>query len=314
MEDDFETLAKRVSNWGRWGKDDQRGTLNLITPEVLKRAGREIRQGKLFRLGLDFADDGPQSGRPSGERHNPHHYMTKVSKPFNPALGDYAMSDDVIHMHLQASTQWDGLAHVQYGGKLYNGFKAAEVLSSAGASRLGVEHAASPGVMSRGVLLDIARLNGVDRLPTDFLITPDHLEAACKSQRVSMESGDIVLVRTGHITWFKEDKDYATFRLQQPGLSMGCALWLRDRNVAAVCADNAGVELMKVNYAKQGPVPLPLHMLCLRDMGLQLGELFDLEALAEDCAQDGVYTFLLSAPVLPVRGGVGSPINPLALK
>jgi kynurenine formamidase len=168
--------------------------------------------------------------------------------------------------------------------------------------------------MSRGVLLDIARLKGVDRVATDFVITPDDLEGACTSQRVSVESGDIVLIRTGHITWFKNNRDYVTFRFQQPGLNMACALWLHDREVAAVCADNAGVERMLHNYAKQDSIPLPLHMLCLRDMGVMLGELFDLEALAEDCAKNGVYTFLLSAPVLPARGGVGSPINPLALK
>src|ERR1043165_6692768 len=99
---EVEDYFTRLNNWGRWGNDDQRGTLNLITPDVLRRAACEVRQGKLFRLGLDFAHDGPQSGRPSGERHNPHHYMTRIGKLFNPALGDYAFSHDVIHMHLQA--------------------------------------------------------------------------------------------------------------------------------------------------------------------------------------------------------------------
>lgn len=311
---DFHHLARKVSNWGRWGREDQRGALNLITPEVLKRAGAAVRQGKLFRLGLDFAFDGPQFRTGPVARLNPRLYMTKVGHVLAPAAGDYAASDDVIHMPTQCATQWDAFGHVQYGGKLYNGFDAAASITTEGACRCGIEHAASPGILSRGVLLDIARLKGVGRLAGDVIITPDDLDAACRAERVEVERGDIVLVRTGHIAWFTRDRNIAVFGAAQPGLSMHCALWLRDRDVAAVAADNSAVEQLPLSLFQPGEVPLPLHMLCLRDMGLILGELFDFEALAEDCASDGVYSFLLSAPALPIRGAVGSPINPLALR
>jgi len=324
MEEAFQSISRRVSNWGRWGKEDQRGTLNLITPDVLKRAAGAVKQGKLFRLGLDFASDGSQLGpkpchtldprKYSSRRYNAELFMTAVSIPINADSGDFALSDDVIHLPSQVGTSWDGLAHVEYGGKIYNGFSASESISSYGACRCGVEHAASPGIMSRAVLLDIARMLGVDRLEPGFHVTPDHLEQACKAQGVSVESGDILMVRTGHMTWFTRDKNIPQFRNVQPGLTMECALWLHERNVAAVCADNTGIEHRSGTSMAQEAIPLPLHMLCIRDMGLHFGEVFDLEALAADCAMDGVYSFLLSAPVLPVRGAVGSAINPLALK
>jgi len=311
--DDFNDLARGVSNWGRWGSRDQRGTLNLISPAVLQRAAGAARQGKLFRLGLDFAHDGPQFRSGPTARFNPRLYMTKIGEVLNPAVGDYAANDDVVHMPTQCGTQWDALGHVQYGGMLYNGFDASTI-GTHGAGCCAIEHLASPGIVSRGVLLDIARLKGVSHLVGGYAITPGDLDAACRAQGVRVLPGDIVMVRTGHIAWFTRDGDLAKFRGAQPGLSMHCALWLREHDVAAVCADNNAVEVLPEHLYGPNDIPIPLHMLCLRDMGLVLGELFDFEALAEDCAADGEYACLLSAPALPIRGSVGSPINPLALK
>jgi len=313
LSEDFFAISRRVSNWGRWGREDQRGTLNLVTPEVIKRAAAVVRQGKLFRLGLDFAHDGPQvypDHSAPDLRFNPKLYMTRVAEPIDPAKGDYAYSDDVIHMPISASTQWDGIAHIQYDGHMYNGVKIADGISVHGASHGGIEHAASPGITSRAVLLDIARLKGVERLPAGTMIMPEDLDAACRAQKSEVERGDIVMVHTGHLRRWTHDRDLASFRDRPPGLHMSCALWLHERNVVAVCADNTGVEPTPTI----GPIPLPLHMLCIRDMGLYLGEFFDLHALAADCAQDGEYTCLLVAPALPIRGAVGSPINPLAFK
>ena len=132
-----------------------------------------------------------------------------------------------------------------------------------------------------------------------------------------------MLLRTGHIRRFTQDNDATLLRRDgQPGLSMDCALWLKDHDVVAVCADNSAVERTTPDHyhpergaaVDYGPVPYPIHMLCIRDMGMYLGEIFDFEALSEDCSKDGAYTFMLSAPALPVLGGVGSPINPLVLK
>ncbi len=306
----FDKLAEQLRNWGRWGPEDQRGALNHIGPEALKRAAAEVQAGKLFNLGLAFNRDGPQLGR---GRFNPMVYPTDLFTPLNPAAPGVCYSDDVIHMPLQCATQWDALGHVHYDGKLYNGCSARECLTEKGALKMGINHLAAPGIVSRGVLLDIARLKGVDRLPLDYAISPDDLTAAAERQGVTVGVGDIVLVRTGHMQRFTVDGDRAGFMGLQPGVSHFCAEWAHDKSAAAFCADNMAVEILHPE-GLQSEVPLAFHMLALRDMGMPLGEMFNLEALAADCAADGRYSFMLSAPPLEVTGGFGSPVNPLALK
>lgn len=307
---DFDRLAEKVRNWSRWGEKDQRGTLNHIGPDTLKAAVATVTAGKMFNLGLNFDKDGPQLGL---RRFNPKLYVTDLFTPLNPDKPNAMYSDDVIHMPVQAATQWDSLGHVHYDGTLYNGCKACDALSTAGTKHGGVEHLASPGIMSRGVLLDIARLKGVDLLPTDYAVTVADLEAAAERQGVKIEVGDIVLVRTGHMRRFVIDKDRAAFCGLQPGVALEVAGWLYDKSVAAIAADNLAVEVIPPGMAQQD-MPLPFHMLTLRDMGCPLGEMFNLEALAADCADDGKYSFLLSAPPLAITGAFGSPINPLVLK
>jgi kynurenine formamidase len=306
----FDQLAEKLRNWGRWGEADQRGALNHIDPQALKRAAGEVQAGKLFNLGLRFDRNGPQMGR---GRFNPMVYVTDLFTPLNPAVPTVCFSDDVIHMPLQCATQWDALAHVHYDGRLYNGFSAREHLTEKGAGKLGINHLAAPGILSRGVLLDIARLKGVDQLPIDYAITVDDLNACAQKEGVSVQPGDILVVRTGHMRRFTIDQDRAGFMGLQPGLHFTCAEWAHDKSLAAVAADNMAVEILHPEGFRS-EAPLAFHMLALRDMGLPLGEMFDLEALAADCADDGRYGFLLSAPPLEVTGGFGSPINPLALK
>jgi kynurenine formamidase len=309
---DFDEIAERLRNWGRWGPEDQRGTLNHIGPEALKGAVSTVQSGKLFSLGLKFDKDGPQLGGPGG-RFNPMLYAIQVATIINPKHPSAVVSDDVIHMPLQCATQWDALGHVHYDGVLYNNCQACDVLSAKGAARLGVENLAMPGIMSRGILLDIARLKKVDALPLDYAISVDDLNAACRAQGVAPRKGDILLVRTGHIRRFTVDKDRVAFNGDQPGLHHACAEWAHQHSLAAMCADNVGVEIVNREFW-EAEAPAPLHMLCIRDMGMPLGEMFDLECLAADCADDGRYEFLLSAPPLAVTNGFGSPVNPLALK
>ncbi len=307
---DFDSLAGKLRNWGRWGEADQRGALNHIGPETLKNAAAEVRDGKLFNLGLAFDRNGPQPGR---GRFNPMVYPTDLFTPLNPAVPNVCFSDDVIHMPLQCATQWDALSHVHYDGQLYNGCNARECLTEKGALKLGINHLASPGIVSRGVLVDIARLKGVQRLPIDYAITVDDLNAACEKEGVTVNVGDILLVRTGHMQWFTADGDRAAFMGLQPGLSPACAEWAHDKSLAAVAADNMAVEILDPEGFGSA-VPLAFHMLALRDMGMPLGEMFNMEALAADCAADGRYSCMLTAPPLEVTGGFGSPVNPLALK
>ena len=307
---DFDKVAEKLRNWGRWGPEDQRGTLNHIGPETLKAAAETVVSGKLFNLGLNFDKNGPQTG---AGRFNPKLYATDLFTPLNPAYPGVVYSDDVIHMPLQAATQWDALGHVHYDGQLYNGCDAHKTLTEKGAAKMGIEHLATPGIMSRGVLLDIARLKRVERLPIDYAITVDDLNAACAAQGVTMRKGDIILVRTGHIQRFTIDKDRPAFSGLQPGLSQACAEWVYEHSLAAVCADNLAVEIMSREIL-ESDMALPFHMLCLRDMGCPLGEMFNLDALAADCAEDGRYAFLLSAPPIAFTNAFGSPVNPLVLK
>jgi len=301
-------LAAQVSNWGRWGADDERGTLNFITPEVVKAAAGLVRRGVVFSLGLSFGAEGPQIGQ--GGRVNPLHLMTAVDQKLP---GDYPdgfrYADDVMILPLQCATQWDGLAHVHYDGQLYNGFPAAST-TSGGAAKAGIDKVGA-GIVSRGVLLDIARLHGVPRLAPGTAITPGDLEAAERAQGVRIESGTVLLVRTGHLGVFKHDGERVGYMRMMPGLGIACATWLHARQVAAVAADTSAVEVIPFEDAK---TPLPLHLLCLRDMGLTFGEMFDLDALADDCAADGVWEFFFAAPPLKITGGIGSPLNPLAVK
>jgi len=218
-------------------------------------------------------------------------------------------ADDFIMMPLQCATQWDSLAHVHYGGQLYNGHPVA-TLTAAGAARDGIDKQRG-GIVSRGVLLDVARLHGVERLGLGQVITPADLEAAERRQGVRVETGDVLLVRTGHMLLFTRDGDRVTYMKQMPGLGTACIEWLHVRQVAAVATDTNMVEV----YPLEDPATmLPLHTVGIRDMGLTLGEMFDLEALAADSAVDGVWECFFAAAPLPVAGGVGSPINPLAIK
>jgi kynurenine formamidase len=300
-------LARKVSNWGRWGADDERGTVNFITPDVVERAARCVRRGEIFSLGLELGADGPQFGQAG--RVNPLHIMTATASPMTPDPAGLRYADDVIVMPLQCATQWDSLAHVHYGGQLYNGHPASAV-SSSGAGKNGIDKMAA-GIMSRGVLLDVARLRGVEAMGPGEVITPADLDAAERAQGVRVERGDVLLVRTGYIRVFTVYGDRICYMKQTPGLGVACVEWLHEREIAALASDTNMVEV----WPPEDPAVLfPLHALCIRDMGLTLGEMFDLEALAADCARDGVWECLFSAPPLRVSGGVGSPLNPLAVK
>lgn len=303
-------IAKRVSNWGRWGKDDERGTLNLVDAAAVQRAAAAVRRGRVFSLGLAFGPEGPQTGTVVG-RFNPQHFMTAIGTLIGDDPRGFCYSDDVVHMPLQCATQWDSLAHVHYDGQLYNGWPAAEVLGPAGTTRNGIDRLAADGILSRGVLLDLARAKGVARLPPGSVVTPADLDDAVARQGVRLEPGDILVLRTGHLGVFTEDQDRETYLWQGPGLGLACIEWLRARDLAAVCADNTAIEVMP---CEDPSLLYPVHLLGIRDMGMPFGEMFDLEALAADCAADGVWTFLLSAPPLAVTGGIGSPVNPLAVK
>jgi kynurenine formamidase len=301
---DFRTVGAQLSNWGRWGPDDELGTLNLITPERIATATALARTGRVFSLGYTLGSNGPQVGLAG--RINPVHLMSMTGQTSIRDGGGFA--DDFIFMPLQCATQWDGLAHVFYDDHCYNGVPASSI-TARGAQRLGIDKL-ERAVIGRGVLLDIARLREVECLPSDHGVGPADLDAAVERQGVEVGEGDVLLLRTGWTTRFVPGAS-TDFMGPEPGLTLDACGWLRERDVAALACDNWAVEL----YPSGDPnATMPVHYVLIRDVGMTLGEMFDLEALAADCASDGVYEFLLCAPVLKVANGVGTPLNPLAVK
>jgi kynurenine formamidase len=302
---EFEQLASEVRNWGRWGSDDSRGTLNLITADSINRAAALVRRGEVFSLSVPVDRNGPQTG---ARRLNPIHLMTDIHSELVYG-GPMRYSDDFIAMYIQSGTQWDALSHVSYNGKMYNDVPE-DAVGPHGASQLSIDCAVR-GVVGRAVLLDVARCLGVDWLESGTVISPGHLDLAVSLAQTEVRAGDILLVRTGWRRFLTTGGARADFMAGEPGLGVGTVRWLRDRDVAAVCADNFAVEAMP---GERGWPPMSLHMLLIRDMGMMLGEIMDFEELAEDCANDGIYEMFLSAAPLRITAGVGSPVNPLALK
>jgi kynurenine formamidase len=300
-------LGKELSNWGRWGDDDEIGTLNFVTPQKRVRSAQMVKTGKSFDLGMPFDKNGPFL--PGGFRINPVHVMSFLPSDTATSPDGMISADDMIIMGLQSATQWDSLAHVGYDGFFYNGVPASAVNNFMGATRnsfaKSVQH-----LISRGVLLDIARLKGVDRLEDSYEITSADLSAAEERQGVRVESGDILLLRTGSYKWFLEG-DRAHFMGNEPGPGLDSCRWLYEREVAAIALDNWACEVWPCPIPGAG---IPFHQVAIRDMGLLLGEMFNFEDLAQDCEQDGVWECLFCAPGLKVTGSAGSPITPIVLK
>src|SRR5260221_3943516 len=196
MPEQFTDLAKHVNNWGRWGSADERGTLNLITRERVVHAASLIRTGKHFSLALPLDEDGPQIGMVPG-RDTPRRTMIMVNAQVMGEQHRFRTADDAVVMGLQACTHGDALANVSYEGRLYNGFDAA-VITEAGAAHCGIDKAGP--IIGRGVLLDIPRALGVEKLgdaERGHALTPADLEAAVEAHRLTIRPGDIILIRTG---------------------------------------------------------------------------------------------------------------------
>jgi kynurenine formamidase len=306
LPDELKQLAQRLSNWGRWGDDDQRGTLNFITPEAVRRGVAAVRRGVSFSLSIPYDEDGPQTGVIPG-RINPRRTMTAVNAAFTGDPSDFTTSDDAFEMGAQAATHWDALAHVGYEGLLYNDTPDT-VVTDAGAARLGIEHYGP--IVTRGVLLDIARLLGVEYFEDAHAITDDDLSTAERQAGVSVERGDILLVRTGQMEWLRRG-DKRRFSDPSPGIGIAAIEYLHDKEVAAVATDTLVFEV----WPSEDPAALlPVHMIDLRDLGLVQGQLWNLDELAADCAADGVHECLLAATPLPLTHAVGGPVAPTATK
>jgi len=319
----FARLCKSVSNWGRWGADDQLGTLNFLTPERIRAGADSVHHGKVFSLAIPLDETGPQGGGRTSpaSRFNPIHLMirdgadalagTLVRDFYGGNDREARATDDVVIMALQSGTHWDALSHMIHEGKMYNGFDASWV-SSWGALRNDIATAREK-LVGRGVLLDIARFRKCEWLASGEAIDGDELRACANAEGVSVKPGDIVLVRTGRLAQARAEGSWSNYNQMTgaPGLGLRAVPWLHESQIAAVAADTTAVEVLPCETPN---IFVPVHIACLVYMGLPLGEVFDLEALAQDCAADGIYEFMFVAPPLPFTRAVGSPINPVAVK
>jgi kynurenine formamidase len=304
--------ASKYSNWNRWGADDVRGTVNYIDEAVRRHAATLVRRGASFSLSLPFDENGPQNGW--RRRVNPIHTMISTLSDDLGLPHGLGGADDVVFMPLQCGTQWDGLGHISDHGVAWNGRVAAEVVTGEGDLLTGIEHLAD-AVVTRGVLLDVGRAIGTDgELPDGYPITVEDLQSTIEVQGPTslVCRGDAVLVRTGQLTRVRRGIGWGEYAGgPAPGLSFHTAGWLHRTEIAAIATDTWGFEVRPNEFPNAFQ---PLHQVALPHIGLLVGEIWDLDTLAADCATDGVYEFLLSAPPLPFSRAVGSPVNPIALK
>lgn len=306
--------AEAYRNWGRWGQDDRLGTLNFIDDAKRLEAAALVRTGRAISLSQSFDMNGPQKGW--RRRTNPVHTMLDTgtdaergAQGFPHGIGG---ADDVIAMPLQCSTQWDGLGHIFDRGMAWNGRRAGDVVTSDGDLVTGIEHTANT-LVSRGVLLDLGRFLEPDsgELTDGTAITASDLDACAAAQDVSIRRGDIVVVRTGQLSRVRREGwgEYAGG--PAPGLSLSCAGWLHRTEIAAIATDTWGFEVRPNEF--DVPAFQPLHQVAIPNIGLTIGEMWDLEELSAACLEQGRWEFFLTASTLPITGAVGSPTNPIAV-
>ncbi|OYX88516.1 MAG: cyclase [Rhizobiales bacterium 17-65-6] len=305
--------TEKLSNWGRWGKQDEIGTLNHVTPENIIEATKLVKKGKAFALGIPLGASGPQNGL-FGGRWNPIHTMLATGTDAIAGRFDETnkirYADDALNMPVQAATHWDSLGHVFYEDKMYNGFEA-KLVDSGGVHKNGIEHTRNK-MIGRGVLLDVARFKGVEYLEDGYGISNDELDAVAKAEGVEIRKGDFVIIRTGQMEQRLKTGEWGGYAGgDAPGVKFENCYWCQEKQIAAICSDTWGVE---VRPNETSEVFQPWHWVVIPSMGLTMGEIFFLKELAEDCAADKVFEFLFIAPPLIITGGTGSPINPQAIK
>ena len=314
---DLREAAEKYKNWGKWGSDDEIGTLNYATPEDIVAAARLVRQGKVISLALNFDHTGPQGAKskyPSLGRINPLHVMLRTGTDAYSGVLDHRgirAADDLVVMPLQCGTQWDGLGHVFYENNMWNGYDCREV-TSFGAQKCGIEKTKAR-MVGRGVFLDVARVMGKDTLDDGYGITGADLDRAAAAHGVQIRRGDYVIVRTGQMEAKLAAGNWDGYPGgDAPGFAFETIDWIHRNQIAAIASDTWGCEV-RPNESEAG-INQPWHWIVIPIMGLTMGEIFYLGDLADDCAADKVYEFMFVAPAIPITGAVGSPTNPLAIK
>jgi kynurenine formamidase len=292
----IEQWMKELSNWGRWGENDEMGAINLITPEKRRQAAALVKAGVSVSLARN-AEKEKASDNPSPFGHQ---MMRSGLDETQFSVDQYSVS-----YHGYAHTHMDSLCHMFHQGKMFNGYSQREVTPQ-GAGKLAVTNF-KQGILTRGILMDIPRLKGVDHLEPGTPIHPADLDAWEKMAGVKVSSGDVIFIRTGR--WALRDaKGPWPASQKSAGLYASCARWLKQRDVAALGSDAAS-DVMPSGV--EG-VNQPIHQLVLIAMGMPIFDNCDLEALSQEAARQKRWEFLLTAAPLAVGGGTGSPLNPIA--
>ena len=282
------------NNWNRWGAEDERGALNHIGPAQVQHAAGLVRSGQVLSLAQPLSPRTPVPGHRSGIQHfmgrDGGDYAAGARKP-----GGFQFAEDTVLLPLHTGTHIDALCHAWYDDALYNGFPGSGTRSTTGATRCGIDKMGP--IAGRGVLLDVAALHGA-ALADGVSIGAADLEDAARRAEIQVGKGDIVLIRTG---WSERPGNFDT----EPGLNLEAALWLAEREIAVLGADNYAIEVLPF---PTGTV-FPVHQRLIRDFGIPLLE----GAVLAGLAATGRFEFMFAASPLPVVGGTGSPIGPMAI-
>ena len=305
------------TNWGEWGEEDQIGTLNYITPALTVQAAGAVEAGRVYSLAIPLGDYQPARGP------RLQHFMLSTGQAVDSRphwIGDW------LSIPTHDTTHWAGLGHVFGEGRLYNGYDAPTNLTAAGALKNGI-HLAAGNLVGRGVLLDVARYKQVERLEAGYVVTGRDIRETAAQQNLALRRGDVVLIRTGWLGQFFEEnaEPFWTFSWtedqvrDEPGIGWEVSQWLKEMKAAAVAVDNLSVEAVPRDPDAAAGIrhpqfEWPVHYELIRNQGMMLGALFQLDELAEACARDRRYDFLFVGPPYRLTHGTGSPVNPLAIR
>ncbi len=297
-----DATSTRTGNWGRWGDDDERGALNLLTPEVVLASTGAVTTGTVYSLSLPIQ----QQGVPIVDYRNPPMRLTLTNASDLGMFAEYGAPDtganeDFLVLASHNETHMDALCHVFHEGQMYNGYPADSAKTRAGATKCGIDK--TPSIVGRGVLLDLPGHQGVEHLDGGHVITRAELEACADAHGVQPRAGDILLVRTGWIDQFLADPDMDL--PVQPGLGFDACDYVRELDIAAVGADNSAVEAIPFDR----DVFLGVHIELLVKLGVPLIEHLVLTQMARDEVRECLF---IAAPLV-VTGGMGSPVNPIAI-
>ena len=288
-------MATEISNWGRWGQDDELGALNLLTPNAVLNAVRLVKKGVVYNLAVPLERDGPQA--PGFQKTWRVTYHNEEQSPARSRV-----SDDVVIMMTHSGTHIDALGHYSQGGKMWNGHDQAEVTGE-GLQWAAVHQVSS--IVGRGIMLDIAAYKGVEHLQKGEIITPQVMDGCAEAQEIEVVPGDTLLIHTGWYTVFRQDRGH--WEQGEPGPDASLGEWLKAKDIVAVGAGNVGVEA-KPSVLRQ-ETGASLHLAALRNLGVYLIENVNLQELA----RDRVYEFLFVAAPLRLTSATGSPMTPLAI-